>query len=215
MIAKLTAVAHLAILISLAILFAVLTFQVRETGRKVNTALDQVTQTTVEARRRIADTSQNLNAILVQTGLAADEMRRAATDQKSYWDQAGKQTVSALQKTNNVLDEAQRTLYSLNNSQQQIANATVRSLAGAPAAIEASTDAMKQAATDLQTVNQILGDAHIPATLAHVDATMAHLDSSTAAIDVAVKRWTKPGSMLKSLFMGVLDPASKLAVIVK
>ena len=46
----------------------------------------------VEAQRRLVDTSQNTNALLIQLGLTADELRRAAQTQTRYWDETGKKT---------------------------------------------------------------------------------------------------------------------------
>src|SRR6266550_8297298 len=113
-IAKLIVLAALAVLLTALAMFLVfLALQVKTTGRKVDAAIDEMTQTTAEARKRLIDSSQNLNAILIQSGLAADEVRRAATEQRQYWNQAGAETVIAIR-------QIQQTTKSIDKSQKQI-----------------------------------------------------------------------------------------------
>src|SRR5438552_17777020 len=97
-----------------------LAMQVKTTARKVDAAIDEMTQTTTEARKRLVDTSQNMNAILIQSGLAADEVRRAATEQRQYWNQAGAETVAAIR-------QIQHTTKSVDETQKYIAQDTVLS----------------------------------------------------------------------------------------
>jgi hypothetical protein len=215
MLTRITAVVHVIVLVCLAVLLAVVSYQIHTTGAKVNAALDQITMTTTEAHERMVGTSQNLNAILIQVGIASDEARRAASEQRVYWNKVGAESVLAIQKTNDVLTTAQKTLNSIDDSQKLIAATTIKSLEGVPVTIQASTNAMNEAALDLQTTNRILSDPNIPQTLAHLNETAGHLDNTSASIDTAVKRWTKPGNFFRSLFTGLLDTGSKVAVIVK
>src|SRR5438128_11281385 len=120
--AKIIVLAALAVLLTALAMFLVfLALQVKTTGRKVDAAIDEMTQTTAEARKRLIDTSQNLSAILIQSGLASDEIRRAAIDQRKYWNEAGAHTVAAVA-------QVQQTTKSVDESQKQVAQATVLSL---------------------------------------------------------------------------------------
>lgn len=215
MMERLLSLAKLAAWSGLACLLLTLAWQVRSTGLKLNATIDQVEQTTAETHKRIADTSSNVNALLIQLGLTADEARRAAIEQRAYWDKAGAETVRALGKTNDVLDQANRTLSSVDESQRRIADQTIAALSSLPASVQAATGAMNQAAADLRSANTILQDPNIPQTLAHLNSTASHLDSTSASIDVAVKRWTKPVPIWRSIFMGALDSTSKVAMIAK
>jgi ABC-type transporter Mla subunit MlaD len=193
----------------------ILLLQMQEAARKMDQAISQGSQVVGEAQRRLVDTSQNLNALLIQLGLTSDELRRAAVEQRVYWNKAGAETVSALQRTNDVLRQVEETTHSVDESQKSISTATVTALQALPQAAQASTAAMQQAARDLETLDKILADQNIPATLLHVNRTADHLESMSYSLDVAVKRWTKPQSVFKSLIFGGLDATSKVAIIAK
>src|SRR5438046_8000832 len=170
-IAKIVVLAALAVLLTALAMFLVfLALQVKTTGGKVDAAIDEMTQTTAEARKRLVDTSQNMNVILIQSGLAADEARRAAIEQRAYWNQAGAETVTAIR-------QIQQTTKSVDDSQKQIAQATVMSLQSLQPAAQASTEAMQQAANDLESLNKILADQNIAQLIEHLKQTAAHLDS--------------------------------------
>jgi hypothetical protein len=54
--------------------------------------------------QRISDTSQNMNALLVQAGLAADQVRIASIQQREYWDRISGDTDKTLQSLNQGAD---------------------------------------------------------------------------------------------------------------
>jgi hypothetical protein len=49
--------------------------------------------------------AQNLNAVLIQLGLTSDEARRAATEQRAYWNTLGKLSVDFVQRTDHNIND--------------------------------------------------------------------------------------------------------------
>jgi hypothetical protein len=52
--------------------------------------------TMIEARRDLHNSAQNTNAMLIQLGLASDEVRRAAQEQRTYWNKTSKETAETV-----------------------------------------------------------------------------------------------------------------------
>jgi hypothetical protein len=181
---------------------------VRSSAAKLDAVADESKAAIIEARKNVADTSKQLNVVLLQSSETMNQIRHVSMAERDFAKSANERTLA-------VLDELERTARSVNDSQKQIARASVAALQSLRPAAETSAQAMQQAAEDLESLNVILRDQNIPATLAHVNDTATHLDSMSTSLDVAVKRWTKPGSFFKSLFLGLLDTSSKVAVIAK
>ncbi len=66
--------------------------------------------------RGIKGTFSNANAILVQIGLASDELRRSSMTQREYWDTISKEAVESMHKTNEVLSHLNMVAESLNTT---------------------------------------------------------------------------------------------------
>jgi hypothetical protein len=181
---------------------------VRSSAAKLDAVADESKAAIIEARKNVADTSKQLNVVLLQSSETMNQIRHVSMAERDFAKSANERTLA-------VLDELERTARSVNDSQKQIASASVAALQSLRPAAETSAQAMQQAAEDLESLNVILRDQNMPATLAHVNDTATHLDSMSTSLDVAVKRWTKPGSFFKSLFLGLLDTSSKVAVIAK
>lgn len=73
-------------------LVRVSTVQVNTLGRFIN-----------EDPRGIKGTFSNANAILVQTGLAMDELRRASKKQSAYWDKTGEDITGTIKLANELI----------------------------------------------------------------------------------------------------------------
>ena len=189
--------------------------EARSTIGHVNATVDQVGATAKELQTNAASTTKQLNQVLEQTHETLNQVRHVSMDERKFAAAANAKTLDVLGRADSILAHVSDTVDSANVSQKQIAAASVEALQSLPPAAQASTEAMQKAAADLESLNAILRDQNIPLTLAHVNQTAAHLDSTSDSLDKAVKRWTKPGSILKSLFTGLLDTGSKLAVIAK
>src|SRR5690348_7999725 len=60
--------------------------------------------------RGIQGTFSNLNAILVQAGLAADQLRRAAQKQEDYWNKTGLQIQDSVDELSDAMGKANKAL---------------------------------------------------------------------------------------------------------
>lgn len=74
--------------------------QMNQDAITANAVLKQTQTVQANLNQRITDTSQNLNAILIQTGLAADQVREASIQQKTYWNHISRDTDTLLKSLN-------------------------------------------------------------------------------------------------------------------
>lgn len=168
------------------------------------------------------DLKQMTSATLFQVGDASHEVAEMAREQKGYWQQSAEQTTAALRKTNLVLDQLTDSIQHVDQSQAAIAASADHALQAIPAvllqtqsAVAETQSAVSRASAAIDNMNRVIQDPNIPATLAHVQQTAIHIDSVSSSLDVAVKRWTKPKALWKSLLVGGLDSASKVAILAK
>jgi prophage DNA circulation protein len=189
--------------------------ELRTTANKLGGVADETKAVVIETNVRLAGTTKQLDLVLLQTSETINQVRHVSMDERKFAATANAKTLDVLGHADSLLAHVSDTVDSANSSQRQIAAASVAALQSIAPAAQASTEAMQKAATDLESLNAILRDQNIPLTLQHVNETSAHLESMSQSLDVAVKRWTKPGSFFKSLITGLLDTGSKLAVIAK
>lgn len=189
--------------------------ELRRTAAKLGDVADETKATVTETNQRIGETTKQLDLVLLQSSETMNQIRHVSMDERKFAEQANTRTLDVLSHTDSLLAHVSDTVDSVDASQKEMAKASVAALQSLRPAAESSEEAMHQAATDLESLNTILRDQNIPATLQHVDDTAAHLDSMSNTLDVAVKRWTKPRALWKSVFLGGLDTASKVAVIAK
>ncbi len=192
-----------------------LALQLRTTAAKLGDVADETKTVVSETNKRIGETTKQLNLVLLQSSETMNQIRHVSMDEREFARTANKKTLDVLGQADSLLAHVSDTVDSANASQKEIARASVSALQSLRPAAESSMFAMQQAATDLESLNTILRDQNIPATLAHVNETAAHLDSMSNTLDVAVKRWTKPRSVFKSILFGGLDVSSKVAIIAK
>jgi len=189
--------------------------QLRRTAAKLGDVADETKTAVTETNQRIGETTKQLDLVLLQSSETMNQVRHVSMDEREFARSANVKTLAVLARTDSLLSHVSDTVDSMDASQQQIAKASVAALQSLRPAAESSEQAMAQAAADLELLNTILRDQNIPATLAHVNDTSAHLDSMSNNLDQAVKRWTRPRSLFKSLLFGGLDTGSKVAVMVK
>ncbi len=201
--------------VSIGILALRLAATVSSVGAETNSTLQQV-------RKDADDLKQMTSATLFQVGDASHEVAEMAREQKDSWRQSAVQTADALKKTNTVLDQLNLTVQNLDHSQAEIAANVNHSLESIPTVLAETRAALLETQNTIVKIGRtvdgmdlVIQDQDIPATLTHVNETAAHLDSMSQSLDVAVKRWTKPQSIWKSLVVGGLDSASKVAILAK
>lgn len=149
-----------------------------------------------EANTRMVGTSQNLNALLIQAGLAMDNVRRASESQKA---------VST--KTLALLDSANALLLHTQKNTDEITLHTVQAMDGVK-------PVLAQLTLTLQDVNKLVSDQNIPLilgnlndtskqavlTMQHTDETMSHVDAMTGEAQGWLHKELKPPSVAKRIY---------------
>jgi len=136
-------------LIALGVFFT----EASKAARGAQALVKSSTDLVVETQRRVKDTSQNLNAILLQVGIVASRLQEASEAQK----QVSKKTLDILNHADNLLTQTAA-------DETTITAHSVQTL-----------DAVQPALVDLdksiQGLNHIINDEHITQTLANLQKT--------------------------------------------
>lgn len=158
-------------------------------------------------------TSQNLNAVLIQAGLTSDEVRRAATEQRTYW---AKNSV-----------ETHRLLSDLDSAAKH-ADAVISTngwlLAGNQVRVGKTLDQAKNLTEDLdRTVNHVNSDLYqqdtqitalvenLTKTAGHVEAASGSLQSASKDISDRVHDLTRPAKWYMSVGSMVLEKGAEVS----
>lgn len=158
-------------------------------------AVTEIRVATVQTNKEIQSTSQNVNALLIQSGLVADEARRAATEQRQYWNLTAKQTDLTVRAFRQLIDRTDR---QLNDKLLPDLTAQTDSFsASAQASLAASTQA-------IGTLNSRLADPQISLLLGSLGVSAKHLadisanaDAMSGDMKLAVHRLAKPPSKFR------------------
>jgi hypothetical protein len=170
---------------------------------------------TVEAQTTMRATSQNLNAILIQTGIAADQARLAATEQRAYWEKTSldsDKTVKALRLT------IDRAALLLSHTDQQLNDLTFPNLNAQISQVgQSGVSSAKALESSADALHDLFADPHLSGLVVNLDQTSASL-SQTAASGAHVAKFyetklTKPASLAKTVLLGALDIVSKFGNI--
>lgn len=189
--------------------------QIQLTAQELHKTAEAATSLTLEAHGRLVGTSQNLNAILLQAGLASDEVRRASMEQRKYWNQAGAQTVQLLGAASSAVDGLNTATHDLDNSIGKITDSTVLAMDAIPPTLKALQQPLEASTRTLNDASLILESPTIAATMANVQHTTETIDHSTKTIDTFLTRITKPASVVKTVLWKLLGLAPETAVALK
>jgi methyl-accepting chemotaxis protein len=168
--------------------------------------------------RDVHGSVENLNAALIEISLTTDELRRAATEQRTYWAKTSQQTGKTVSALRLLID---RTDHSLNDETLPAIGLSVLNLntrAGE------TLDEITQASHELE---QRLADPAIAGTAAalqasaenatvateHLAATSEHMDHATKDIEDKVHQMTRPPSWAKRVGMTILGVAADVGQI--
>lgn len=157
-------------------------------------------------------TSQNVNAILIQAGLAADQARLAALEQRQYWNRTAIETDKTVKAARKIIDR----------TGQQLNDETLPAVTDAVSALRFATEEIEyQASNSLQTIpvvmksaDQTLADidkltinSDLLGTLRNVQGITANVNSTTKMVDGWVARETKPPTIAQRILGLTVDLA--------
>lgn len=155
------------------------------------------------ADQRISDTSQNLNAVLIQWGLASDELRRASIEQRTYLRATSKQAVELMKHANQVVATLDVTAQHLNANQDKVAEKLSVALDKIPPTLESSQRLMDTTTSAVQIAGNRLDDPHLAHTIAEADEAMGHVDVTIGLAQREFEDWIKPVSKAKKILTTV------------
>jgi ABC-type transporter Mla subunit MlaD len=202
-------------LIAMGLLFLQVRQEVRQTGIEARAMITETRALVADARSKVDDTSSNLNAILIQAGLAADQARQASVEQRDYLKQLNGNLDRTFSHVNELLAQAQDTTQTVGGDVHQISQATVTALNGLPPVLD-------QANKTLAASEKVISDPNIPATVAEVNksmvavtGTMQNVEKTTAHVEKKVDEMTRPVSWVKRVFTALFDIGYRAAIIIK
>jgi len=157
-------------------------------------AVVEIRSTTVEVRKRVADTSANLNGVLIQAGLTLDIVRQSAETQRTYWDNTAQQTSSAIEDFRYVLAHTNANLNeqlipqatkTLADSSKQMELLVGESVFGIRQGVtdlhelaEGTRPVLEEAQRTLKGTADVTNDPNIAKTLEHLEQTTAHVEKA-------------------------------------
>ena len=149
----------------------------------------EVQVTTVEARKRLVDTSQNLNGVLVQVGLAADELQQMARAQKTSNEEHNKRLSALVDESRNLvkgldfsvnyqlIPEATGALRATERNLNKIGDASAESITETTVQLNRNLEELHSL---LQQANARLNDPRISVILDQIEASSKRLPAITA-----------------------------------
>lgn len=181
----------------------------RVTSHEVALTAEETRALVYETRLRVTYTSSNVNAILVQLGLASDEARRAAVSQRRYWDENSQQFHA-------TLVQAEATLKQMADSTRHMDEETT-------VALRELQSSLKRTTETLDHMDALVSDPNNRATIANLEKATREVASATDNLRETTehvervtsyyeKKLTKPVGFVRTLIEVLLGPAWKVVV---
>lgn len=192
--------------------WALVGVQLVYTLERVNEASAATTSAIQEAQRRVAHTSQNANAVLVQLSLAADQWRLASMNQAKY----ARQLEAALDETTNMVREGRRTLEVAREQIERNGNASQKAIeevgavaAGAQTVLGHADEGVRfiaNASSSLPRIAEHLADAsaNTASSAKHVEAATASVANAAESVDQALRPLRTSGGKMKAVLKFLL-----------
>jgi len=199
------------VLSCIALFVLVLTLSVVILVQQLHQDLVNLDKLTVQTTADLHGAAQNANAVLLQLGITADEVRRAATEERAHWLRTSHETALTMRAARQLIDRTDRKLNDgllpdLQLQQDQVAAAATTAL-----------DSLGHSA-DLLAAQ--LSDPHLTAIAGNLDQASAgleltsdHLAHTTADIEVEVHKLTRPASFAKRFGGAVLEFGAKIGSV--
>lgn len=213
--------AGIALLVCAAIFFV----SARKTVADVGQAAKESASAVAQLQVTIADANERLYRkgglvdIATKTMLHVDRVAGEAAittaHERIYWDTTSKKIISLLSAT-------EHTIKGIDETQQRVGGRAEQDLADLDLALKQLPPLLSQARVDLESVNTLVTDPSIPATLQNLATTsentaaaMGQVAKTMTIVEKKAEQLTKPASLLKSIGVGLLDTAFKLASFFK
>jgi hypothetical protein len=185
-----------------------------QTLTEIKKAATATTELAEESKKRVEHTSQNLNAILIQAGLASDEARRASIEQRQYLKTLNKQVSQDLVQFHRVLVAAEKTINKVGQESELTVAALRPVLVQTESTLAEAENTLEQLTKTSENLAKTTGDPNIPKTLAHTEKITANLEEASEDVKKKVKEITKPANWWKSVGLYVAQAAAAVKAII-
>src|SRR5205807_9568299 len=135
---------------------------------------------------------------------ATGEAAIASRQQRVYWETISKETATVLGSVNQTIQGLNATQKGLGSDFHDSTIHLNAALDGIPPVLSQTEKTMAAAHVAVDSLNTTVSDPSIKASLQNIDTTTANVAASSGDIKVAGHRWTRPTSVLKSLFTNLL-----------
>lgn len=201
---KSLAIAHLALVLTGVALLAIMTFGLVKLELRTSSLADRVDGLLTDVQKRIDGTFQNTNAVLIQAGLAADEVRLTSITEHKYLASISRETLKTVKAVNGsvadfdgVLKASRLTVTAINTNTIPLVNAAI---ASATEAIDTSKVVIREAGPTIDALTVTAHESTVVMTDLHklLDApamreigtnlagATKHLDGTSAEVEETV-----------------------------
>jgi hypothetical protein len=208
-------------LIALGLLFLQVRQETKQTGLEARQVLAETHALVVDTRKKVDDTSSNLNAILIQAGLAADQARLASIEQREYLKLLNTNLDKTFAHANMVLIQAQTTLAQVGDTTQKVGEDVHGTSEATIVALKELVPLLAQARATLESAQKRVDDPAITSTLQQVDATMKavtgtlqNVEKMSVNVEKRVQQLMKPASLTKRVITSFFDFAYKAKLLI-
>jgi hypothetical protein len=192
-----------------------------QTLREIKKAATATVELAEESKKRVEHTSQNLNAILIQAGLASDEARRASIEQRQYLKTLNRQVSQDLVQFHRVLVAAEKTINKVGQESELTVAALRPVLVQTESTLAEAQNTLEQLTKTTANLATTTGDPNIPKIIAHTEKTTDNLAAasvdvkeSTGMLKEKVKDITKPANWWKRVGLYLAQAAAAVKQVV-
>lgn len=187
--------------------------------------IQQMNESVERIEKDLHGISQNTNAALIQIGLTTDEVRRAAIEQRRYWNETSKETTKTIASVHDLIEHTDRNINEgllpdaaslvseTHRNVVQIGESTdvaLKSLDGTLEQLTVAAAAMTRQAENPDIQKTV---AALASTTQNISVATENLSAASKDIRDRVHQMTKPASMAVRIGSTLLGVAAKVGAL--
>jgi ABC-type transporter Mla subunit MlaD len=150
--------------------------QVTTVGKHLSNTLMNVNVTIKKVDAEVDE----MHRLTVEAALTATEARKASVQEEQFLTTSNKQVAQVLDNLNATLVSVRATSDQAARSASDVASVTSTTIQNVQPVLEAATSELKTLQTTTESLNTLVADPHLAATIANVDETTQHLNKTAA-----------------------------------
>jgi ABC-type transporter Mla subunit MlaD len=150
--------------------------QVTTVGKHLSNTLMNVNVTIKKVDAEVDE----MHRLTVEAALTATEARKASVQEEQFLTTSNKQVAQVLDNLNATLVSVRATSDQAARSASDVASVTSTTIQNVQPVLEAATSELKTLQTTTESLNTLVTDPHLAATVANVDETTQHLNKTAA-----------------------------------